>query len=197
MRTSSAMRWVAGIAATLLVPSLAYAHPGSGPTGGLLPGLAHPLTGLDHIAAMVAVGLWAAQRGGRAIWLVPVSFVAAMSVGGLLGATGVSLPLVEPTIIVSVLVLGLLVATAVRFPLVASSLLVALFAVFHGHAHGTEMPATAAGLSYGIGFVLGTGLLHGCGVGVGVLAQNLLARPLLVRFAGVAIFALGSFLLLV
>src|SRR5262245_50659817 len=103
------MKWVASILAALLVPSFAYAHAGLGEASGFMHGLAHPFTGLDHIAAMVAVGLWAAQRGGRAVWVVPVTFVAAMSIGGFLGAAGMSIPWVEPGIAASVLVLGMLV----------------------------------------------------------------------------------------
>jgi urease accessory protein len=178
---------------TLLAPSLAYAHIGVGQTSGFVHGLAHPVGGLDHIAAMVAVGLWAAQRGGRAIWVVPLSFVTVMSIGGLMGTLGISVPFVGPGIIASVLVLGLLIAAAVRLPLAASSVLVGLFAVFHGHAHGTEMPETVTGLAYGIGFVLATGLLHGCGIGLGLSAQRL-AGPRLVRFAGGATVILGIFL---
>ena len=179
--------------ATFLAPSLAYAHVGVGETSGFLHGLAHPVTGLDHIAAMVAVGLWAAQRGGRAVWVVPVTFVTIMSVGGLLGAAGVPVSFVEPGIIASVLVLGVLIAAAVRLPLVASSLLVGLFAIFHGHAHGVEMPESVSGLAYGVGFVLATGLLHGLGIGLGLLAQKL-ASPRAIRNAGGAITAIGVYL---
>ena len=181
------------LAAALLAPSVAQAHLGAGPTHGLTHGFAHPLTGLDHMAAMVAVGLWAAQRGGRALWLVPLTFVSVMAVGGVLGVTGVPLPLVEPGILASVLVLGVLVAAAVRLPLVASAALVGVFALLHGHAHGTEMPATAAGLAYGAGFVAATALLHAVGIGFGLLASRL-AGARLVRYAGAATVAVGLFL---
>jgi urease accessory protein len=157
-------------------------------------GLSHPLAGFDHIAAMVAVGLWAAQRGARSLWVVPLSFVIAMSVGGVIGATGISIPFVESGIGASVLVLGLLIAASVRIPLMASSLLVGLFAVFHGHAHGAELPETVSGLTYGIGFVLSTCLLHGCGIGLGFLAQRL-TSPQLVRYAGGVTAAFGAYLL--
>ena len=190
---SGTLRWMVCVLATCLLPSLAYAHVGVGQTSGFAHGFVHPLTGLDHIAAMVAVGLWAAQRGGRALWVVPLTFVGVMSVSGLLGALGVSVPLVEPGIVASVFVLGVLVAAAVRLPLVASSLIVGLFAVFHGHAHGAEMPETVSGLAYGLGFVLATGLLHGCGIGLGLLAGRL-GSPRFVRYAGGATAALGVYL---
>ncbi len=193
MRTASAIRWIVWMLAMCLAPSLVQAHVGVGETSGLVHGLIHPLTGLDHVAAMVAVGLWAAQRGGRAVWVVPVTFVTVMTVGGLLGAVGFPLPFVEPGILASVLVLGVLIAAAIRLPLTASSLLVGLFALFHGHAHGAEMPETVAGAAYGIGFVLATGLLHCSGIGVGLLAQKL-ARPRVIRYAGGAITTLGIFL---
>jgi urease accessory protein len=187
---SGLLRRMPWMLAACVLPSLTYAHVGVGQTSGFAHGFVHPLTGLDHMAAMVAVGLWAAQRGGRALWVVPLTFVGVMSVSGLLGALGVSVPLVEPGIVASVFVLGVLVAAAVRLPLVASSLIVGLFAVFHGHAHGAEMPETVSGLAYGIGFVLATGLLHGCGIGLGLLAGRL-GSPRFVRYAGGATAALG------
>jgi urease accessory protein len=190
---SGSLLWISWMLATLMLPSLAYAHIVAGRTSGFAHGFVHPLTGLDHIAAMVAVGLWAAQRGGRAVWVVPLTFVSVMSVSGLLGMTGVSIPFVEPGIAASVFVLGLLIAAAVRLPLVASSLIVGLFAVFHGHAHGAEMPETVSGLTYGIGFVLATGLLHCCGIGLGLLAGQL-ESPRFVRYTGGATAALGVYL---
>jgi len=174
----------------LLAPAWAHAHVGVGQTSSLADGLLHPITGLDHVAVMLAVGLWAAMRGGRALWAVPASFVFVMALGGLLGMWGISIPFVESGIITSVLVLGVLVAAAVRLPLLASSLLVALFALFHGHAHGAEMPETAFGLAYGLGVLAGTGLLHGCGIGLGLCAQRL-GQPGLIRYAGAATVALG------
>lgn len=193
MRTRAWIRGLGWGSAMMLVPLMAHAHVSVGHTNGLAHGLLHPLTGLDHIAAMIAVGLWAAQCGGRAAWVVPLSFVTVMLLGGLIGMAGISIPFVEPVIVASVLVLGLLIAAAVRLPLVASSLLVGLFAVFHGHAHGAEMPATASGLAYGIGFVLATGVLHCCGIGLGRFAQRL-AGPRLAQYAGGAIVALGVYL---
>lgn len=192
VRGSSALGWIVCALVTVFVPSLAHAHVGVGQTSGFSHGLAHPLTGLDHIAAMVAVGLWAAQRGGRAMWAVPLTFVWVMALGGLFGTVGVSIPFVEPGIVASVLVLGVLIAAAVHFPLVASSLLVGLFAIFHGHAHGAEMLEAASGLAYGIGFVLATALLHVCGIGFGLAAQRL-ASPRAIRYAGGAVTALGIY----
>lgn len=179
--------------AMCVAPSLAHAHIGVGPATGLAHGLAHPLIGIDHIAAMVAVGLWAAQRGGRAVWAVPLTFMTAMWIGGLVGMIGVSIPFVEPGIVASVLVLGVLVTAAVRLPFVASGLLVGLFALFHGHAHGSEMPATVSGLYYGIGFIVATGLLHCCGIGMGLVARQL-GNPRLIRYAGAATVMLGIYL---
>ena len=177
----------------LLVPTLAHAHVGVGHASGLVSGLAHPITGLDHFAAMIGVGLWAAQRGGRALWMVPLVFLLVMSMGGVLGMASIAIPLVEPGIIASLLVIGVLVAAAVRLPLVASVLIVGLFALVHGHAHGAELPDTAAGLMYGIGFLISTGMLLLAGIGCGVAAQRV-GTTSLIRYAGGAIALLGVYL---
>ena len=177
----------------LLAPALAHAHVGFGSASGLAAGLVHPITGLDHLAAMIGVGLWAAQRGGRALWLVPLVFVLVMSLGGALGMAGIAMPFVEPGIIASLLVIGVLVAAAVRLPLVASMLVVGLFAIFHGHAHGAEMPETVAGVAYGVGFILSTAFLQLLGVGLGVAAGKY-GTPQMVRYAGGAIALLGVYL---
>ena len=189
----SLRRMVWTLVSFMLLPALAYAHVGVGQTSGFAHGFAHPLTGLDHIAAMVAVGLWAAQRGGRAVWVVPLTFVSVMSVSGLLGAVGIAIPFVEPGIVASVFVLGVLIAAAVRLPLAVSSLIVGLFAIFHGYAHGAEMPETVSGLAYAVGFVLATGVLHACGIALGLLAQRL-NKPRLIRYAGGATAVLGVYL---
>ena len=182
--------------AVFLLPTLAQAHPGfPGHSHGFANGLAHPVTGLDHICAMVAVGLWAAQRGGRALWLVPSVFVLVMALGGALGMAAVPIPFVEPGIAASVLVLGVLIAAAVRLPLPASALVVGVFAIFHGYAHGAEMPGSASGLAYGFGFVAATASLHLSGIGLGLLAQRF-ASARLVRYAGGAIAACGVYLCL-
>jgi urease accessory protein len=186
------MKLTYSLAAWLVFPAFAHAHAG-GPAAGLADGFIHPVTGLDHLAAMLAVGLWAAQRGGRSIWLLPLAFVSVMTLGAVLGAAGVSLLLVEPAIVASVLVLGALLATAAPLPLAASVVVVGLCAVFHGHAHGAEMPATAGGLAFVAGFVSSTAGLHALGMGLGLAAlRGNLTR--LVRFAGGAIVVCGLYL---
>jgi urease accessory protein len=174
----------------------AFAHPGHG--SGLTGGLAHPFTGLDHMLAMVAVGLWASQLGRPAMWLLPAVFPAVMAAGALLGASGVALPLVEPGIMVSVLVLGAAIALALRPPLAASVAVIALFALLHGHAHGAEMPAAGSALLYGAGFIAATLALHGVGLAIGSAIGALAFRPAGVwatRTAGAAIVAAGLVLL--
>ncbi|MEA2861497.1 MAG: urease accessory protein [Methylobacteriaceae bacterium] len=152
-----------------LAPSLALAHVGVGETTGVAHGFMHPVSGFDHILAMVAVGLFAAHLGGRALWLVPLSFVAMMAFGGVLGMAGIGLAYVEVAIGLSVVVLGIIVAARVNPPVAIAMALVGFFAIFHGHAHGAEMPETASGLAYGVGFILATALLHAIGIGVGIL----------------------------
>ena len=152
-----------------LLPTAALAHVGVGDTSGFAHGFLHPVSGIDHVLAMVAVGLFAAQLGGRALWLVPAAFVGTMALGGVLGLAGVALPFVEIGIALSVVVLGLAIASGWNHSLVVAMALVGFFAVFHGHAHGAEMPETASGLLYGLGFLLATATLHGAGVGFGLL----------------------------
>lgn len=188
--TKTSWKTISLLAVAAFAPMLAQAHPGHSGTHSFASGFSHPLFGWDHILAMVAVGLWAAQLGGRSIYAVPATFVGLMSVGGILGMTGVNLPMVEAGILASVVMMGLLIATAARLPLIASMILVGLFAIFHGHAHGTEIPVTANGLSYGVGFVLATALLHACGIALGLLAQKQ-SRPLTLRYAGAAIALCG------
>jgi urease accessory protein len=178
------------LGALLALPSVAHAHVGVGSTVGFWEGVAHPFSGLDHICAMVGVGLWAAQRGGRAIWLMPIAFVLVMAAGGILGMAHIFIPFVEPGIIASVFVLGLLLAAAIRLPLVASACLVCVFALFHGHAHGAEMPSSVGGLAYGVGFIASTLILHSCGVGLGIATQRT-GSGWLTRCAGGAMIACG------
>ncbi len=154
------------IAATL-APGVALAHTGVGDAGGFVHGFAHPIGGLDHVLAMVLVGLFAWQLGGRALWLVPAAFVAVMALGGGLGVAGIDVPFVETGIALSVVVLGAAVALGVRAPVAMAMALAGIFAVFHGHAHGAEMPETVAGMTYGLGFLLGTALLHAAGIAIG------------------------------
>lgn len=178
--------------ALLLSPALALAHPGHDHAG-VMSGIAHPVLGLDHLLAMLAVGLWAAQQTGRARWALPLTFVATMLFGGLLGFTGLQLPLMETGIAGSVLALGLLVALAVRPPVAVATGLTALFALSHGVAHGLELPALASPWGYAVGFVMATAALHGIGY---VVARNLpqVAAPL-VRIAGAASALAGAWML--
>lgn len=177
----------------LIFPSIAHAHVGIGHTSGVIHGFSHPLMGLDHVCAMVAVGLWAAQCGGRSLWLVPLTFVSVMALGAFLGMAGVSIPFVEEWIIVSLLVLGVLIATAAKLPLPTSVLIIGLFAIFHGHAHGAEMAQTLSGYSYGTGFLLATAMLHAVGIFL-ALFITLMGKTPMVRFAGVAIALCGVYL---
>ncbi|MFG1477358.1 HupE/UreJ family protein [Xanthobacter sp. V4C-4] len=158
------------VAAAILtgLPTLAFAHTGVGATHGFAHGFAHPLGGLDHLLAMVTVGIFAWQLGGRAIWAVPATFVALMAVGGALGISGVDVPFVELGIGLSVVVLGAVVAFGLKAPLAVAMAVVGFFAIFHGHAHGAEMPADASGLAYGLGFMSATALLHLAGLGLGM-----------------------------
>ena len=157
------------MAALALASSAAFAHVQEGQAAGLLSGLSHPVSGLDHVLAMVAVGLWGAQLGLPAIWLLPVAFPLVMAFGGFLGLVGIPLPGVEVGIALSAVSLGVAVAAEARPPLWATTLLVAVFAVFHGHAHGTELPEGQSGLAYSLGFVVATGLLHAGGIAIGLI----------------------------
>jgi urease accessory protein len=151
----------------MLIPTAAFAHTGVGEAHGFVSGFAHPLGGLDHILAMVTVGIFAWQLGGRALWLVPGSFVLAMAAGATLGMAGIPLPFVEFVVAASVIVLGAVVAFARGAPIAIAMGIVALFAIFHGHAHGSEMPLDAAGGAYAAGFMLATALLHAAGIALG------------------------------
>jgi urease accessory protein len=184
---------VGAFVALLAFPISAQAHPNVADPTGFWTGAAHPLTGLDHLCAIFAVGLWAAQRGGRATWLLPLSFIGTMVVGATVGIFSSPVAAVDQGIAASVLVLGLLIAFATDFPLILSAALVALFAVLHGHAHGTEMPATASGFAYGLGFAGSTSGLLVCGVGTGSLFKRF-ATTKLFRYAGATIVGCGVFL---
>jgi urease accessory protein len=185
-------------AVLMLAPTTAFAHTGAGYAHGFADGLAHPLGGLDHILAMVTVGILAWQLGGRAIWLVPASFVSLMAIGGTFGIAGEPLPWVELGIAASVIVLGAMVALRVKAPLAMAMGIVGLFAIFHGYAHGTGMPLDASGGAYAAGFMPATALLHVAGIALGFLigrigdAYGRLAYQLgggLVALAGVGILA--------
>jgi urease accessory protein len=170
-----------------LIPTLARAHPGHGvEIGGIGWGLAHPFTGLDHVLAMIAVGLWAFQLGRRARWLLPLTFVGAMVAGAALGVSGLRLPFVEPAILASVIGFGAVIACAARLPLGASAALISIAALFHGQAHASEMPPNAASFLTGTGFMITTALLLVSGLASGFALQRI-AQDRLVRAAGVAI----------
>jgi urease accessory protein len=184
--------------AFVLAPTLAFAHPGlPGHTHDLVSGFVHPFSGLDHILAMVAVGLFAAQLGGRALWAVPASFVGMMAAAGVAGMSGVALPLTETGIALSVIVLGGAVALRLALPVAAAMALVGFFAIFHGYAHGLETPETASGLLYGLGFVAATAALHALGIGLGLALgrfEGAFGRGL-VRMAGSAAALIGVVML--
>jgi urease accessory protein len=187
------LRTLATVVATLW-PALAWAHPGQGRAAGLMAGLQHPVSGLDHVLAMIAVGLWGAQLGQPAVWLLPVTFPMVMAFGGMLGLAGVPLPGVEAGVALSGVLLGAAVLTEWRPPLRAAALVVGFFAIFHGHAHGAELPPGASGLLYSIGFVMATGTLHAIGIGIGVIHRWDWGRVAL-RGAGGLVAAAGAFFL--
>lgn len=153
------------------VAGAAFAHEGAGAAAGFASGFMHPLLGWDHVVAMVAVGLWGAFLGPPAIWILPIVFPLVMAFGGALGVVGVPLPAVEAGIAASAIVLGAMVALAARPPLWVAALIVGAFAIFHGHAHGTELPDAASTIAYSFGFVIATGLLHLAGIAFGLVAR--------------------------
>lgn len=172
----------------------ALAHQQEGVAGGFISGFSHPIFGPDHLVAMVAVGLWGAQLGKPGIWILPITFPLVMAFGGLLGVLNVPFPAVEPVIAASAIVLGLVVALRVRAAFWIAAVLVGIFAIFHGYAHGQELPQAANPVAYGVGFVLATGLLHLLGIVIGLL----IAWPMgerLVRACGVVIALLGCYFL--
>jgi len=180
--------------ATVVVAQPAFAHEQVAVGGGLARGLLHPLTGTDHLIAMVAVGIWGAQLGAPAIWVLPITFPMVMALGGVLGVLRVPLPMPEVVIALSALVLGAAVAMRLRLPFAAAAIVVAVFAIFHGHAHGAELPSSANPLAYGVGFVVATGLLHLCGITIGTLTRWP-AGERLIQGLGAVIAALGCYFL--
>ena len=176
------------------VATPAFAHAQSGPAAGFLTGFLHPISGPDHVLAMVAVGLWGAQLGTPAIWLLPVTFPVVMACGGFLGLLGVPLPGVEVGIAASAILLGAAVMTERRPPLYAAAALVGFFAIFHGHAHGTELPPGESGLLYSLGFVVATGCLHAIGIAIGAIHRWPAGRVAL-RIAGGGVGLAGMFFL--
>jgi urease accessory protein len=178
----------------LLVAAPALAHIERGQAEGFHSGLSHPVSGLDHVLAMVAVGLWGAQLGAPAMWLLPVIFPMVMALGGTLGLIGIPLPFVEIAIALSAVLLGLMVMTEARPPVAVAAIMVGFFAVFHGHAHGTELPAGQSGLLYSMGFVAATGCLHGVGITIGLI-HRWPAGKIVLRIAGAGVALGGAFFL--
>ena len=172
----------------------AFAHPQKGEAVGFLTGFRHPISGLDHVLAMVAVGLWGAQLGSPAIWLLPVAFPMVMAMGGMLGLMGVPLPGTEYGIAMSAILLGAAVLFEIRPPLTIAAILVGFFAIFHGHAHGTELPPGQSALLYSMGFVIATGCLHAVGIGIGTVHRWRWGQKLL-RAAGGLVTVGGVFFL--
>jgi urease accessory protein len=187
---TSTPRMLLAILLVLLPAGAAMAHTGEGMTGGFIAGFLHPVLGWDHVAAMVAVGLWGAFLGNPAIWILPVVFPLVMAVGGAIGVAGIPIPAVETGIAGSAVVLGLMVLLAARPPIAVSAVLVGAFAIFHGHAHGTELPEAANAIAYSIGFVIATGMLHLGGIAFGLLARWPAGR-IAVRAGGGAIALAG------
>ena len=182
------------IAMPALWPEFAAAHVESGQAGGFLSGLSHPVSGLDHVLAMIAVGLRGAQLGRPAVLLLPVAFPMMMAVGGMVGLVGMPLPGVEVGIAVSGVVLGALILGEIKMPIIGAVVVVAFFAVFHGHAHGTELQAGQNAMLYSLGFVIMTGVLHGVGIGIGLIHRRDFGRVAL-RGAGAVVMAGGLYFL--
>ena len=176
-----------------MLPNMASAHTGAVGTTGFMHGFGHPLWGADHMLAMIAVGLWSAQIGGRSTWALPCTFVGLMALGGILGFSGFPLPFVEEGIWVSILLLGVLIASASKLPLACSMSIVGVFAIFHGHAHSTEMPTSIGFASYAMGFSLATAMLHSAGIGLGTLMKHANFQ-ILSRVGGGAIALGGMYL---
>jgi urease accessory protein len=188
------LRFITTFLLVLLGAPAAFAHPQKGEAVGFLTGFRHPISGLDHVLAMVAVGLWGAQLGAPAIWLLPVAFPMVMAVGGMLGLMGVPLPGIEYGIAASAILLGAAVMFELRPPLGLAAALVGFFAIFHGHAHGTELPPGQSALLYSLGFVIATGCLHALGIGIGTVHRWAWGQKFL-RLAGAMVAAGGVFFL--
>ncbi len=178
------------ISLLFFVPETAVAHAPEGAGGGFFTGFLHPIMGVDHLVAMIAVGLWGAFLGERALWILPIVFPSIMAVGAALGIIGLEIPLIEFVIALSGVVLGALIALRVRAPLAIAMVLVGIFAIFHGYAHGVEMPQQNSAIIYSAGFVIGTGLLHLAGIAIG-FATLLPRGELLVRGCGGVISVIG------
>lgn len=182
------------VATCCLFPTFASAHIEQGQATGFFTGIEHPWSGLDHILAMIAVGLWGAQLGNPAMWVLPITFPMVMSIGAMMGLLGIPVPGIEIGIAVSAILLGAMVLMEVRPKLVIATTLVGFFAIFHGHAHGTELPAGQSGLLYSMGFVFGTGCLHGVGILIGLVHRYPFGK-LALRACGAFIATMGVFFL--
>jgi urease accessory protein len=180
-------------AASLVATGSVFAHPGHEHSSSFMTGFSHPMGGLDHLLAMVAIGLWAASIGGRALWAIPVAFVVTMLLGGGLAVAGLNVPFVEQGILLSVIVLGALVLFAKRLSTAVCMAIAGAFALFHGAAHGMEMPLNANGLQYALGFALATAGLHVVGLGFGQVMAKI-GTPLATRISGSLIATAGLFL---
>lgn len=179
---------------SLVLSNTAFAHTGEGIAGGLISGITHPIAGLDHVTAMVAVGILGAFLGRPAIWVLPVVFPLVMTLGGVLGLVGIPIPYIEAGIAVSSVVLGLMILLALKPALWIAAIIVAAFAIFHGHAHGTELPKAANALAYSIGFVVSTGLLHLAGIGIGELIRWPMGQKVAQAIGGIIALAGVGFL---
>jgi urease accessory protein len=199
MVTAMASKLIKPLAAAMVVltPAVALAHTGVGDTSSFVHGFGHPISGLDHVLAMLMVGVFAWQLGGRALWLVPTTFVSIMAVAGTLGIAGIEVPFVETGIAFSVVVLGAIVAFDVKAPATAAMGVVGLFAIFHGHAHGAEIPEDAGGVAYAAGFMIATALLHLSGISAGFLLGKASAHysSVALRLAGSLATVAGAALL--
>ena len=185
---------ICAICVAALFPSSAFAHVEHGQAAGFITGLHHPWSGLDHVVAMIAVGLWGAQLGSPAIWVLPVTFPMVMSMGAMMGLLGIPLPGIEIGIGLSAVLLGAMVLGEVRPKMIIAAALIGFFAIFHGHAHGTELPAGQSGMLYSMGFVIATGCLHAMGIALG-LVHRWPAGKFALRGAGAFIAVMGvSFL---
>jgi len=190
MRPGGPARLHSLVALALAWPGTALAHTRGGEALGFTSGLLHPVSGLDHVVAIIAVGLWGAQLGPPALWLLPVTFPMVMAFGGMLGLVGVPLPGIEVGIALSAIALGIAVFREARPNLVGAALLVGFFAIFHGHAHGTELPPGANGVLYSLGFVIATGTLHAVGIATGLVHRWPAGRAAL-RAAGATVALVG------
>jgi len=195
MKKSIYSRMVTAVVITCaisIIPSTVYAHEGGNlPLGGFLSGLVHPVLGYDHLLAMLSVGILSAQIGGRAIWTVPSTFVSVMALGGVLGLIEIGLTITELGIAFSLVILGSIIAIERRLPIILAMIGVGFFAIFHGYAHGTEMPQTAQPVAYAFGFLTGTALIHITGVLIGDISKRYQRGPQVLRIGGGLIAIVG------